>query len=234
MLMAVASPVAMVQIPAGDFTPQFSPEPGTKQFKVSAFWMDAKPVSQGEFLAFVTQNAQWRRSVVPAIFQEGSYLAHWAGDLVLPSPSPQLPEPSSQAVTRVSWMAARAYCGSVGKRLPTLLEWEYAAEEPDPTKLLWYSQVGVGIPVAVGLGIPNRKGIYDLHQMYEWVEDFNQVMMVNDSRQGVEKDNLVVCGNSGNANDRMNYAAFTRYAFWSSLRPSYTMKNLGFRCVRDP
>ncbi|PIQ23189.1 hypothetical protein COW36_19185 [bacterium (Candidatus Blackallbacteria) CG17_big_fil_post_rev_8_21_14_2_50_48_46] len=233
LLQAAQAPVEMVKVPAGVFTPQFSPRPGQKDFQVKSFWLDARPVNRAEFLEFVRKYPQWRRSQVPPLFQEGNYLADWQGDLSLPLPSQEVKQPELQAVTGVSWMAARAYCDAQKKRLPKLLEWEYAADETDPEKLSWYSLVGIGIPVQAGVAAPNQKGIYDLHHMYEWVDDFNQVIMTNDSREGAEKDNQLFCGNSGSATDRMNYAAFTRYAFWSSLHPSYTLKNLGFRCARD-
>jgi formylglycine-generating enzyme len=235
LLLLGATPIVeMVKVPAGTFSPQFSPRPGQKEFQIASFWLDTRPVTQGEFLKFVQKHPQWRRSQVPLIFQEGHYLSAWRGDLMLPTASTETKYPSEQAVTGVSWMAARAFCAEQGKRLPNLLEWEYAAEETDPEKLLWYSQVGIGVPQAVGLTQPNQKGLRDLHRMYEWVEDFNQVIMTNDSREGSERDNKLFCGNAGSATDRMNYAAFTRYAFWSSLHPAYTMKNLGFRCARNP
>lgn len=226
-------PAEMVRIPAGEFIPQFTPRPGQSRFEMQAFWMDRFPVSQGEFLTFVKAHPQWQRSQIPDLFQEGHYLSHWQGDLALPLANEADPEPAKQAVTQVSWMAARAYCAAQGKRLPTLLEWEYAADEKTPEKLLWYSQVGIGIPGQIGQQAPNAKGVYDLHQMYEWVSDFNQVIMTNDSREGNERDTQLFCGSSASASDRMNYAAFTRYAFWSSLKPAYTLKNLGFRCAKN-
>ncbi len=233
-LTSVAQVPNSVLVPAGAFTPQFSPRPGQKRFQINAFWLDRQPVTQAEFLTFLKAHPLWQRSQIPPIFQEGSYLAHWQGDLALPAPSVAVPVPEKQAVTQVSWMAARAFCAAQGKRLPSLLEWEYAAEVDNPDSLLWYSQAGVGIPAQAGKSPANAKGIKDLHLMYEWVEDFNQVIMTNDSREGNEKDASVFCGNSGSATDRMNYAAFTRFAFWSSLQTAYTLKNLGFRCARDP
>ncbi|MBT9546673.1 MAG: formylglycine-generating enzyme family protein [Candidatus Sericytochromatia bacterium] len=230
---SVAQVPNSVLVPAGEFIPQFSPRPGQKSFQIKAFWLDRQPVTQAEFLAFLKAHPRWQRSQIPQIFQEGRYLAHWQGDLTLPVPTRAVPEPEKQAVTQVSWMAARAFCTAQGKRLPSLLEWEYAADVRNPDSLLWYSQAGVGIPAQAGASPANAKGIRDLHLMYEWVEDFNQVIMTNDSREGSEKDSSLFCGNSGNATDRMNYAAFTRFAFWSSLQTAYTLKNLGFRCARD-
>ncbi|MDP6922066.1 MAG: formylglycine-generating enzyme family protein, partial [Lutibacter sp.] len=63
---------------------------------------------------------------------------------------------------------------------------------------------------------------------------FNSVMVSGESRKDVDNDSNLFCGSAAlGATDLMNYAAFMRYAIRGSLKASYGMKNLGFRCVKD-
>src|SRR5690606_9688643 len=43
------------------------------------------------------------------------------------------PAKAKSPVTNVSWYAAKKYCESKGKRLPTMDEWEYAAMSDEKT-----------------------------------------------------------------------------------------------------
>ena len=87
----------------------------------------------------------------------------------------------------------------------------------------------------VGLGAPNYFGIYDMHGLvWEWVADFSTAMVTGDARGDTGLDRQLFCGGGGqNAKDRADFPAFMRFAFRSSLRASYTVPNLGFRCVKD-
>ena len=90
---------------------------------------------------------RWRRDRVAGIFAEQRYLSHWQSPVELgPRAQPQQP------VVWVSWFAANAYCESLGARLPTWSEWEYAAAADETRKdarkdpawreriLAWYSR----------------------------------------------------------------------------------------------
>ena len=81
--------------------------------------------------------------------------------------------------TGVSWAAAKSYCGSVGGRLPTEAEWEYAARGGTSTRyydrlpdIAWFADNSDAGPHAVGGKIPNAYGLHDmLGNVSEWTLD---------------------------------------------------------------
>ncbi|MBX7191726.1 MAG: formylglycine-generating enzyme family protein [Sandaracinaceae bacterium] len=218
----------------------FLARPDDPPVSVEAFALEEHAVTNAQFLAFVTANARWRRSAVPRLFAESQYLAGWAGDLDLGTAVPQAP------VTHVSWHAARAYCAWRERRLPTEAEWEWAARasatSPDATTdpafvariLTWYAQPHRALPIA-GAGEPNVWGVRDLHGVvWEWVEDFGASLVASDDRERDGRFVDRVCGaGSIGGGDPTDYATFMRFAFRSSLRASFAMSRLGFRCAAD-
>lgn len=66
--------------------------------------------------------------------------------------------------------------------------------------------------------------------VWEWVLDFNDAVLAFESAG----DGNRFCGAGGaRARDATDFAAFERAAFRSSLRASFAVKNLGFRCAAD-
>ena len=229
---SVATP--LVAIPTGTFRPLFGKDVG--DVSVAAFALERHAVTNGQFLAFVRAEPKWRRSQVKNLFADAQYLGHWTSDL------DHGPDAAAQPVTRVSWFAARAYARWVGRRLPTVAEWEVAAADLDGgrdaiTKLVlkWYSRPTPAVVPAVESTFATRAGVYDLHGLvWEWVDDFNSALVSGESRGDSGLERNLFCGSgSVGAADPSDYAAFMRYAFRSSLRAGYTVQNLGFRCAHD-
>ncbi len=232
---APARPMAV--IPAGRYTPLYSPD--TAAVRVESFRMDRFPVTRSDFAAFVEANPRWRRSQVKPVFAGPRYLADWSDDLT-PGGTAAAP------VAHVSWFAARAYCGWQAKRLPTVDEWEYVARadetRPDAMSdpahkarvLELYTQRPKS-PPAVGSTFENLYGIHDMHGVvWEWIRDFNTVTVGTDSRGTDSRDDQLFCAaGAEGATDRGNYAAFMRYAFRASLEGRATAPALGFRCAAD-
>jgi len=227
-----------VGVPGGVYSPFYRVAEGG-EVRVEAFELDARPVTNEEFLAFVRDHPEWRRSAAPELFRDDAYLSHWAGDLEL-GPDADAHQP----VTFVSYFAAAAFCRAEGGRLPTEAEWEWAADparEGGPAEaraeqriLAFYARPKGHLP-RVGAGAPNALGLHDLHGViWEWVSDFDASFAAADSRQTGDRDLRRVCGGAAiAADDAQDYAAFMRFAFRSSLEARYAMHHLGFRCARS-
>lgn len=230
----------MNRIEGGFYTPFYGGD--TIKEKIADFMMDVYPVTNAEFITFLKSNPKWQKSKVIQLFADENYLSQFKGDLKLASEH-QLNAP----VTNVSWYAAKSYCACQGKRLPSMAEWEYVASASKTKKdarkdeaftqyiLTWYEKRYKYTQV-IGSTFKNYWGIWDMHGLvWEWVEDFNSILISTDSRGGGKGiNNQFVCGGASvNANNPSNYAAFMRYAFRSSLKAKYNIKNLGFRCVKN-
>src|SRR3970040_2451513 len=101
-----ASPGDMARVGPGVLRPVYAPAPGVTTVDVAAFRLDRLPVTNGEFLSFVTGHPGWRRDRVARVFAADGYLAHWAGPAELgPDVRPDQPG------TRVSWVAAQGHLG---------------------------------------------------------------------------------------------------------------------------
>ena len=240
-----AKPAAgMALIPVGVYKPLFRAENDPKEIPVKSFYLDVVPVTNEEFLEFVRANPRWRRSQVKRLFADQSYLKHWTGDLNLGNDADQI---KTAPVTYVSWFAAKAYCAWKGKRLPTVAEWESAANASPKRSdgendaefrkqiLKWYTTPVPQALSKVGAGRANYFGVHDLHGLvWEWVADFNTALVTGESRGDTGLDRQLYCGSgSEGANDRDNYPAFMRYGLRSSLKADYAVHNLGFRCAKD-
>lgn len=241
-LIATATSAAdYTRIPAGQFTSVIANDAAPGSTRVDAFSLRTKPVTNGEFFAFVKQHPQWQRGKAASVFVDARYLAHWQsatrmGEFVSPD----------QPLTNVSWFAASAFCEAEQARLPTWLEWEFVAAADElradarvsatwQSRILnWYAQPASALPRKVG-GTPNFYGVRDVHGLiWEWVEDFNALLVSADSRNQGDADKQAFCGAGGiNLQDPSNYAVMMRIALLSSLTAKDTTSSLGFRCARS-
>lgn len=229
---------SMALVKGGTYKPIYGKD--STRVVVKSFYMDVYPVTNEEYLLFTKSHPEWKKSNVKKIFADGNYLSNWMNDSSLGTLSKTSP------ITNVSWFAGTEYCKCQGKRLPTLDEWEYVAmanESMPDARLLenynkyilsWY-ETPKTYSNQIGKTYKNYWGIYDMHGLvWEWISDFNSVMMTGESRKDGSNDRALFCGSASlGASDLMNYAAFMRYAFRGSIKAKYNIQNLGFRCVKD-
>ncbi len=236
-----AADPTQVEVEAGSYLPLYQIGDTIKRVQVQGFLLDRYAVTNQDYLSFVKANPKWRRSKVKPIFAESNYLRHWSGDLSFDTKMANSP------VVNVSWFAARAYAKWKGKRLPTQDEWEFVARADETLKdatqdpdfhrriLTFYGKPTPSMIAPVGSVYKNAYGIHDMHGLvWEWVSDFNSVMVTGESRQdtGIDRGLYCAAGAVGTT-DPSDYASYMRYAFRSSLNARYTVGNLGFRCAKD-
>lgn len=124
-------PEGMARIPAGKFTlktthgDDFIPYPADSDeaLSVPSFYMDKFPVTNEQFQKFLTAT-----KYIPA--DTSNFLKHWKGGKI-PKGQERFP------VVYVSWEDAVAYAAWAGKRLPTELEWQYAAQTDKGNEWPW-------------------------------------------------------------------------------------------------
>jgi len=232
----------MVFIGGGEFTMgenvgPLNGKPAHRQ-RVNSFWMYAKEVTNGQYRKFLAAHPEWIQGRADRRLVTSDYLQHW-------SFKRQCSSADDYPVVYVSWYAARAYADWVGGRLPTEVEWEYAArggkqcEYATATgalsvKLANYDQSRIGATTAVGSYRPNPFGLYDMSgNVLEWCSTLSSSMdspypypyLSTDGREDLTKDGArVLRGGSWFLNDincRSTYRNF--------YRSQYCVDYVGFR-----
>lgn len=161
----------------------------------------------------------------------------------LPPIESNLPERGSRAAAFVTWDQAEEFCKFHGMRLPTEIEWEYAARSggleelfsgtSNPDSLRYYAvtdEEDLKGSAAVGQRKPNKLGIYDMSgNVFEWVGDFYQIYSIPDSlHKGNEDDIRIFRGGS------FREPVFTNRTYWrvGTLRDVPAV-DVGFRCAGE-
>jgi formylglycine-generating enzyme required for sulfatase activity len=145
-------------------------------------------------------------------------------------------------VTGVSWNEAKKYCGSIGGRLPSEAEWEYAARAGTTTRaygslaaIAWFETNSDGHPHPVGVKMPNAFGLHDmLGNVSEWVRDryFNAYDDSSDASDVVEP----IAGNASGVargGSFLSEASGVRASRRLEMLPDAEEPHIGFRCAMD-
>jgi gamma-glutamyl hercynylcysteine S-oxide synthase len=126
------TPSGMVKIPAGKFTfhsthgDEFIPYPKNSEghtFEMPEFYMDKFPVSNKQFKDFLDATHYRPQDTV-------NFLKNWSRKSI-PRGQENFP------VVCVSYEDAKAYAQWAGKRLPTEIEWQYAAQTSSQNEWPW-------------------------------------------------------------------------------------------------
>ena len=156
-LPAAKKPDGMVRIPAGKFTfratngDEFIPYPEYNQgmtCEMSSFYMDRYPVTNAQFNEFIQSTGYHPADTV-------NFLKHWKDGKIIAGQE-EFP------VVNISWEDAKAYATWAGKRLPTEVEWQYAAQTSEGNEWPWHQDTPVERieePVTPKLTVYRIKGI---------------------------------------------------------------------------
>lgn len=239
--MGLAQASGFVRVEGTRFRSVLPADPKMPTTTVASFELQATPVTNADFLAFVTAHPKWRKDQVATLFADDGYLKNWTGAASATGVDPRQP------VVNVSWFAAVAYCEAQAARLPTWHEWEWAAAADEKHTdardspawrqqiLSWYALPG-GAPLAqVAQRRADLRGVHDLHGLiWEWVADHGSLMVSGDNREQGDPDLMKFCGSGAlSLEQKENYAVVMRIALLSSLQARHTTANLGFRCARN-
>jgi formylglycine-generating enzyme required for sulfatase activity len=158
---------AQVWIPAGEFTmgaddPESADRPDERpphRVSLSGFWMDKYEVTNARYAACVNQRLRDKPPKDRLFGPEVPILDWPESGLVRDGSTGELRvvPGREQWPVLVAWHTAQIYCESVGKRLPSEAQWEWAARGPDGRTYPWGSQwdpkranVATPRPVPVG------------------------------------------------------------------------------------
>jgi formylglycine-generating enzyme required for sulfatase activity len=150
-------PGEMVRVPAGEFRfeaahignwdLQYPMDDTGKVYIMKEYYIDKYPVTNLQFKEFVEKS-----NYKPT--DPENFLKHWTNNQI---PAGQ----ENYPVVYVSYEDARAYASWQGKRLPTEMEWQYAAQAGDNRKYPWgNTEDSTGIYCNPGNGIPDPVGRY--------------------------------------------------------------------------
>ncbi|MBN2570716.1 MAG: SUMF1/EgtB/PvdO family nonheme iron enzyme [Ignavibacteriales bacterium] len=128
------TPLGMVEIPGGTYLFKSTigdefiqyPTPNEFQTTVNKFYIDIYPVTNKQFKAFL-DNTKYKPN------DTTNFLKHWNNGIYKI-------EEENHPVVYISYEDAQAYCNWAGKRLPTEIEWQYAAQGGDTISYPWGSK----------------------------------------------------------------------------------------------
>ncbi len=228
------------------------------RLQVDSFWMEVNEVTYQQYVAFLNtlgpgghaDGCDGHLCLVTRQESDTSSVILSGGEYRATNPAL-----NDYPVVDVTWYGAQAYCESLGRRLPTEAEWEYAARGVSGSIFPWgdewrvdaanvrgsmQNEDGVIIagpqPVGAYPAFASRDGVRDLAgNVAEWTADWYapdyyasaEAARTNDTgpTEGTER---VIRG--GSWNDNLFDA---RSVQRRSLSPSLTATSVGFRCVAE-
>jgi formylglycine-generating enzyme required for sulfatase activity len=152
---AATRPPGSVEITGGSIMPMYGAGKTPAKLPVKPFQIDAFPITNEQFLKFVSSVPGWDKKNASSLLVDEKYLGHWQD-----TERGFRPDKSNlkSPVTNVSWFGANEYCKWRNGRLPSVLEWEYVAAASETEKdassnpkfvaklLQWYAPQCAGQP----------------------------------------------------------------------------------------
>ena len=214
-------PPDMVFVPGGEYTLAGPKMPLGVKATLDAYFIDTYEVSNELYRGFVT------RVGYPKGFHDRTGMPGprgWTGQ--------QYPQDRGRyPVTGVSWVEASAYCASVGKRLPTIFEWEKAARNGvvatgEGLSMPWgYSRPGDATDVRANFGGSETKPV----DAYPFgISTYGAYNMAGNVKEWTANPLLNGRGVTGGSWEDLPYL----YGTYGAHDPSTASAALGFRCAR--
>lgn len=201
------------------------------------YWIDRCEVTNFQYLKYLSTDPYLRKSTFQRRYHDGDYLKNWRSDLKPPIGR------DNYAVNYVSWFAARYYCQSIGKRLPSEAEWERASragafeEYPlnDPSRLgnyAWFNENSEGHVHLVADRLPNKFQLFDMQgNVWEWVYDwyapYPSGRASNPQGPSLGKYRVIRGGSWKSP------ASYLRFTMRGDDSPVNTSADIGFRCAAN-
>lgn len=258
MLVREQDTMPMVLVPGGVFLmgaaaddPEAEPdELPAHEVTLNSFYLDQYEVSVSQYAAFLNTVGGYVQSCdgftcVWTMFESSfTYLAQNNDGSFLAQPGFE-----AYPVNHVSWYGAAAYCESVGARLPTEAEWEFAARTSERYRYPWGDEppsetlaLFGGADVRDLQPVTNYPdGVTSLHvygmagSMWEWTADWydadyyaNSPVVNPPGPEMVTAEGRVLRG-GGWRDDPLELRATNR----RPARPATFERDIGFRCGRD-
>lgn len=149
-----------------------------------------------------------------------------------------------RAVVDITWDDAMAFCESLGYRLPTEAEWEYAARSggkeylfsgtSDPDSLKNYGVTrssNINFSFVVGSKKPNKLGLYDMSgNVFEWIHEFYQFYSMPGNMHDYQSDGIRIIRGGSFAEETVATRTYWRVGTLRDVKAT----DIGFRCASDP
>lgn len=148
-----------------------------------------------------------------------------------------------RAVVNITWDEANAFCKKLGMRLPSEIEWEYAARSGgkhqmfagtnDPDSLRDFAIVrsmNINFSFIVGSKKPNDLGLYDMSgNVFEWIDEFYQIYSFPGLLHDHKKDGIRLIRGGSFAEETMATRTYWRVGTLHDVRAT----DIGFRCAKS-
>lgn len=147
-----------------------------------------------------------------------------------------------RAVVSVTWDEAMAFCKSLGYRLPSESEWEYAARSRGKNDL--YSGTSnvdslrefaitrsdnINFSYKVGKRKPNDLGLYDMSgNVFEWIDEFYQFYSMPDLLHDHKNDGIRIIRGGSFGEEKSTTRTYWRTGTLRDVRAT----DIGFRCAK--